>query len=403
MRALGLARRASGASPKNVLFVQLAESGTMVLVDPAIRRLTAQTGAEAFCVTFAANRPSLAITGTIAPERIFTIRTDSPIALLADTWRFLVRVRRCQIDTVVDFELFSRLTAVLCLATGARRRAGFDCRGGAGLYRGDLYTHPVAFDPHTHMARNYLALVEAVTEAPASHAADPIPEAPDSPLPTLELRRISAIELDAVQAGLEAHLQQSLGATLVLVNANASDMLPQRRWPRDHFVALVRALLADRPDVQVLLIGAADDRTTTAVIATELGDPRCVDVAGLIPLEQFPALCSLAAAMVTNDSGPAHFAAVTALPVIALFGPETPVLFRPLGNAKVICAGLSCSPCVSANNQRRTRCTDNQCMQRISVAEVLAATLAVLPPRVATPVDGDEPPEGKTPVDRFAA
>jgi hypothetical protein len=49
-----------------------------------------------------------------------------------------------------------------------------------------------------------------------------------------------------------------------------------------------------------------------------------------------------------------------------------------LGNARVITAGLACSPCVSATNQRRTGCTDNQCMQRISVAEVLPAANDIL-------------------------
>ncbi len=82
--------------------------------------------------------------------------------------------------------------------------------------------------------------------------------------------------------------------------------------------------------------------------------------------------------MVSNDSGPAHFAAVTDLPVIVLFGPETPQLFRPLGNATVITAGLACSPCVNVGNQRRSMCTDNQCMKRIPVSQVFAAVRVAL-------------------------
>jgi ADP-heptose:LPS heptosyltransferase len=82
--------------------------------------------------------------------------------------------------------------------------------------------------------------------------------------------------------------------------------------------------------------------------------------------------------MVTNDSGPAHFAAAAGLPTIVLFGPETPKLYQPLGNSRAIYAGLACSPCVSAHNHRKTACTDNVCMQAITVEEVYAAVADVL-------------------------
>jgi len=366
-RSVRRARPPAPHAPRRVLFVQLAESGSMVLADPAIRVLAAR--AEIYCVTFARNLGSLAITGTVDDAHVFLIRTASPAQLVADAWHFLVWVRRRRIDAIVDGELFSRTTAVLCVLTGVRHRVGFHRFDGPGPYRGDLYSHPVAFDPQRHMAQNYLGLVDALL---------PSPVPPAAPLPRIASRRVSAGELAAVRAKLAAPLGDSATVRLLLVNANASEMLPQRRWPAEHFAALIRHVLVEFGDVRVLLIGADEDRRTTAAIAADVGDRRCIDVAGHFTLAELPALFGLSALMVSNDSGPAHFAAVSALPVIALFGPETPALFRPLGNAVVITAGLACSPCVNAANQRRTRCTDNQCMKRIAVAEVFAAARAVL-------------------------
>ncbi|NMG44990.1 glycosyltransferase family 9 protein [Aromatoleum toluvorans] len=361
---------------RRVLFVQLAESGSMVLADPAMRALTARSGAQAYCLTFAHNRDSLAIAGTVPPERVFSIRTASLGVLIADTWRFLRELRQARIDAIVDLELFSRLTAALCLLTGVRRRAGFHRFDGVGLYRGDLYTHPLAFNPQLHMAQNYLMLVEALF-------AEGAPRVPAAMLvPRVRRREIGAAELSAVKVRLTPLIGTEIGRErLILVNANASAMLPQRRWPQAHFVALVRAALGRHADVRVLLIGGEDDRATTAAIAAQVADPRCVDVAGRFALGELPALFTLGEVLISNDSGPAHFAAVTALPVIALFGPETPVLFRPLGDVTVVSAGLACSPCVHAGNQRRTRCADNQCMQRISVAEVFGELCRVLDAR----------------------
>jgi len=75
---------------------------------------------------------------------------------------------------------------------------------------------------------------------------------------------------------------------------------------------------------------------------------------------------------VTNDSGPAHFASLTDIRVFTLFGPETPILYAPLGeHGTPLYANLACSPCVSAFNHRKTTCTDNQCLKRILPAQVI--------------------------------
>lgn len=377
-----LRRRTDGPPPmRRVLFVQLAESGSMVLADPAMRAVAERSGARVYCLTFARNRDSLAIAGTVAPQRIFTLNTDGIFRVLGETFRVLRALRREGIDTVIDLELFSRLSAALCFLTGAARRAGFHRVDGVGAYRGDLYTHPLGFDPRQHVAQNYLRLVECVIGDTGRTAAE---RRAAGGLPQVRRRQLGAQELERVARSLDGLLGGGWErGRLVLVNANASAMLPQRRWPERHFAELIAALLARHADVRVLLIGALEDRATTAAIAARLDDARCVDGAGRFALPELPALFAQAAAMLSNDSGPAHFAAVTALPVVVLFGPETPRLFRPLGEATVLSAGLACSPCVNVGNQRSTRCRDNQCMQRIAVGAVLAALEACLARRAS--------------------
>ena len=74
--------------------------------------------------------------------------------------------------------------------------------------------------------------------------------------------------------------------------------------------------------------------------------------------------------MVTNDSGPGHFSAITTLKTFVIFGPETPALYGSLGNSTAIYAGLACSPCVSASNHRKTPCLDNVCLKVLTPARV---------------------------------
>jgi ADP-heptose:LPS heptosyltransferase len=274
------------------------------------------------------------------------------------------------IDTVIDLELFSRFTALLTGLCGADRRIGFYRFHGEGLYRGEMLTHRVAYNPHIHIAKNFIALVDALLA--------PAPSVPYSKT----LIGDDQIKVKIAPASAQARAQvlariRSLAPfdparhRLVLINPNASELLPHRRWMPDRYAQLINRILAAHDDVVVMITGAPSEREGAERLAAV--NPRAVSFAGHSSLADLPALYAHATLMVTNDSGPAHFAAAAGLPTIVLFGPETPRLYQPLGPSRAIYAGLACSPCVSAHNHRKTACTDNVCMQAIRVEEVYAA------------------------------
>jgi len=364
-----------------VLFIELSEMGSTILADPAMRKARERTGAENYFVIFARNAESLAITGTVAPSNVFTIRTNSLWELALDTMAFLRWTRRNAIDTVIDLELFSRFTGLLSGLSGADRRVGFYRFNSEGLYRGDMLTHRVAYNPHIHMAKNFIALVNALlSEAPTTPYSKTFIDDDETTLP---LRPASPTTRTAMLAKIKplfpAHDVSQL--RIVLINPNAGEMLPQRRWMPDRFLQLINRILATYDDVVVLITGAPHERVEAEKLAAQARSDRCVSVAGSLTLAELPALYSLAVFMVSNDSGPAHFAAASGLPTVVLFGPETPDLYRPLGNSIAIYAGLACSPCVNVNNHRKSACTDNVCMSAINVEQVFKAANACLTAR----------------------
>lgn len=365
-------------APKRILFIELSEMGSTILADPAMRKAERLFGAELHFVIFRRNAGSLAFLQTIPKENICTIRENGLFVLAFDTLRFLWWTRARRIDTVVDLELFSRFTTLLCGLCGAANRVGFHRFHNEGLYRGELLTHRVAYNPHLHIAKNFVALINAL--------AAPKPEIPYSKtvigddeirLPRLVPggREIAAIHerITAAYPAFDAERQR-----LVLINPNASEMLPQRRWPAAHFAALARRVLEAWDDVVILITGAPEEAAEAEELRRQVGHPRIANFAGRVELAELPALYGAAALMVTNDSGPGHFSAVTDLPTIVLFGPETPALYGPLGRGRAITAGLACSPCVSAANHRKTACTDPVCMSAIRPETVFAAAAEIL-------------------------
>jgi ADP-heptose:LPS heptosyltransferase len=165
----------------------------------------------------------------------------------------------------------------------------------------------------------------------------------------------------------------------VVLNANAGDLLPLRRWAPGRYQALARALLAEFPGLRIVLTGSEGEAPAVEAIAAAIASPAAVSVAGLTTLRQLLVLYDRAEVLVTNDSGPAHFAALTGVDVVALFGPETPLLFAAPGpRHHAVWAGIACSPCVNAFNNRQTACRDNVCMQAITVDQVLVLVRGIL-------------------------
>lgn len=356
--------------PRRILFVELSEMGSTILADPAMRKARQVFDAELYFVIFRRNAASLAFLRTVPEANVYTIREDSLLTLALDTLGFLLWTRRVGIDAVIDLELFSRFTALMTALSGAARRVGFYRFHNEGLYRGELLTHRVAYNPHIHIAKNFIALINAlagpIDQVPFSKtiiddAEITVPRVPVAPVVKAEmLTRIAAAYPD-FDAGRHR---------VILINPNASELLPQRRWPHEHFAALARRILATWPDVLILITGAPEEAAEADGLRARLAEPRLVNFAGRQKLTELPALYALASLMVTNDSGPGHFAAVSDMPVISLFGPETPALYGPLGRGVSLSAGMACSPCVSASNHRKTACADPLCMQMLTPERV---------------------------------
>ena len=285
---------------RRVLFVELSEMGSTILAQPAMRKARDRT--ELFFVIFARNAGSLDLTGEFPAANVFTIRDTGLFHLAFDTLAFLAWTRRNDIDTVVDLELFSRFTALLTGLSGADRRVGFHRFHNEGLYRGEMLTHRVAYNPHIHVAKNFIALVNALFAA--------APEVPysktiigDDEL-TVALPPPDAAARDAMLARIRSETAfDPARQRLVLINPNASELLPHRRWMPDRYAELIRRVLASHADVLIAVTGAPGERAEAEALAAASGE-RCISLAGKTKLAELPALYSQAALMVSNDSGP---------------------------------------------------------------------------------------------------
>lgn len=360
---------------RKVLLLKMWGMGSIVLASPLLAKLrTRYPNACIDFVTLRENEPILRLYPEI--ERVISIdlRRGIPKFLIA-TARTIWAIRRERYDLLFDLEFFTRFSAIFSFLSRPRRSHGFSAKG---KWRGRLHDVEIPFNAYIHVASNFLTLLRG----------DPMVVVDEGELSGPEaLPRLVAPEASA-RSCRERLARSSVwreGRPLVVVNPNAGDMALERRWPAEQMAELLRQLCA-RGSLNVAVIGAPGEREYVETVVNAAGiDASIVNLAGRLDILELVALVSGAAVLVTSDSGPLHIASAAGASTVALFGPETPVLYGPLrsrsGQRHVVhYLKLACSPCMFVHDNKVLSCwfAQARCMTGIAPADVLASVDALL-------------------------
>ncbi|MBI3780453.1 MAG: glycosyltransferase family 9 protein [candidate division NC10 bacterium] len=347
---------------RKILITKYLGMGSLVLATPmvgAVRRRYPQ--AKILFLTSEANREICRLL-EIADE-VLTIRTTGFLAFARDLFTVLRRLRRGRIDLAFDLEFLSKFSALVVYFSGARERVGYTFDG---MWRARLLTRPVPYEPHQHITRVFSSLVEP----PSCEGVGPLP---------VSLLRVSGESMRFVDELLRRRSVWQ-NQEIVCVNVNTGEMCLERRWHGDRFAELIREILRQGL-AKVVLIGAPSERPYVESLAALVGPSSdLLNLAGEVTVEQLLALLKRSRLLITNDAGPLHLAAACGTPTIALFGPETPLLYGPVGEGHIVFyKQVHCSPCLTVANNKTPPCHGNNiCMSAISVEEVLAAVERIL-------------------------
>ena len=164
------------------------------------------------------------------------------------------------------------------------------------------------------------------------------------------------------QAFVEQHGLAPGNYAIFLPGCNANGHL--KRWGADRYAALAHQLHQEGL-ARIVLIGGPDEVNECQRIAQQCG-PSLVNLCGQTEILDIPPLCESARYIVANDTGTAHLAAATPIPMTVLCGPTDPRRVKPLGdNVTTLQAALPCINCY------RKTCSHHSCMAMLTPARVL--------------------------------
>ena len=338
---------------RTILLVKFWGVGNVVLLLPVIRLLRERhPQARLVFVSLARNRDVLESCAHL-DARIYV--DDRSVAALA--WSLmtaLLAARREHPDLAIDFEQFSRTSAILAVLARARQIVGLATPGQG---RAVLYHKRVRYDDRQHMGQTYLDLVRAAGVEERVYRPEPVQFGDE--------RRAEAAEL------LRGRWTGLSDGPLVLLHPGSGDNFQGRRWPAESVARLADRLVRDERAVIVVSGAPAEAALVRRVILAMEHPGRAIDAAGRVSVLGLAAVIERCALIVANDTAPVHIASSLGVPVFAFYGPNTPRLYGPLSRGShSFFRALPCSPCLTNMNYKTSHCRMPVCIRDIGVDEV---------------------------------
>lgn len=304
-----------------------------------------------------------------------TIHADSRSThkTLGDKLNFVRELRARRFDTAYVLKR-SFGSAVIGFLSGAGRRVGFATEG-----RNFLMSKGVPYRHGQHEVLNFLDVLRA----------DGVPVVDDH----LE----AWLSAEEKEFAASFYRERGVAESEQVIAMHPFAANAARGWHLDNFLAVARALQEER-GARILFLGGPRDKEALEGIRKALPVPP-LEAVGSTTLRQTMALLSRCRLLVCNDSGIMHLGAALQVPLVALFGPQSPVKFGPWGKGcRVIYSAFACSPC---KQKFFTQCEPSprgkpECMEAIVADAVLAEIASLIGPAASgTHPHPDHPIEGE--------
>lgn len=348
---------------QRVLVIKFWGLGSLQLLTPALDALEERhPGAELELLTLQSNVDFVEGLGRFHAVHPVDLEGAGWLRVLYRLARKAKQLRTKRFGAVYDFEFFTNASAAFAVLSGAPLSHGFRAPGSRRTER--LHTERTLFNRYWHVARNFRALAGGEN----GRSVEPAELSP--------FNVTAADRAELASVALESGFGQD--GPLVVLNANAGSLSLERRWPAERFGLLVSRLVEEL-GARVALIGAPNERERNQAVlrvAGPLPAERVLDLAGRASLAANIAVMESADVVVSNDSGPMHVAAALGVPTFGLFGPETPVMYAPLGkHTRTFYEPPSCSPCINVHDNKLSVCVRGfaECLTNISVLRVFEA------------------------------
>lgn len=286
-------------------------------------------------------------------DKVLTIDDSGIISMALSTFNLIRNLLKIKADVFMDLEVYSRYSTCISIMSCARNRYGFfrhDIHWHIGIY-----THMLYFNNQKNITEIYLQLSKYLTKSENDYQT----------LPNFNFSEENKKEVDDY---FENNLNKN-GNYFIGINANASELALERRYPPQYFTELIENL-ANIKNIYIFLIGSPSERQYLEEEIYNKLDKNIKNkvflTAGKFSLNGSIYLLSKFDLFITTDSGPLHFAYAQNINIISVWGTGSYWHYGYINYDKEIylTANVYCSPCLYLTVKPPCK-GHNICLQKI--------------------------------------
>jgi len=346
-----------GEDYKKILLAKFWGIGNVIMLLPAAQALKEKyPDAQLDFLTLFGNKEASKAANIF--DNIYTIDIKDFSKFIITLLKNLGVLRNRDYDLIIDFEQFARFSVLFCSLIGKKNIIGFNTKD---QHRHFLYTNSTIYNNHIHITKSFYSLAEFVGAVHKDYIrATPI---------VCEQYDIYKMEKKLCDFGICKE------DVLIILHVGTSENFCLRRWPQEYFAGLADMLI-DHFAVKIIFTGLLNEAMLVEKTMGYMKNKEmAINVSGELSFNQFISLIKLSNLVISADTAPIHLASCLLVPVVGLYGPNTPFLYGPWGNYSMwFYKNLDCSPCITNYNAKINKCRhpegEGACMRKISVDEV---------------------------------
>lgn len=272
-------------------------------------------------------------------DNVLTIDDSGIMSMIVSTFKLVVSLISIKVDAFIDLEVYSRYSTCIAIMSCARNRYGFfryDVHWHIGIY-----THMLYFNNSQNITDIYLQISNYLTSSNSYNKNIP-----------------KFLFNDKHKEDINNYFNEVIGNKdnrdlYIGINANASELALERRYPPEYFCELIENLLnVKEKNIFIFLIGSPNEKKYLEdEIYNKLSSNkrnRVFLTAGMFSLNSSIYLISKFDLFITTDSGPLHFAYAQNVNIISIWGPCSHLHYSlpNYDNDVAINSNAYCSPCI---------------------------------------------------------
>jgi ADP-heptose:LPS heptosyltransferase len=324
---------------KKILCIKLWGLGNLVIIQPLLCKLKEQfPQAKLIFLTLAVNKDFIGRIPQIE-ECIYVGLTRNIFRIAGQFLACLRRIRKEQVDILINFETYNNVSGLFSYLTKAPLRIGI-----ANDFEHFFYTHPVHNAVNMHITELFSSLLKAVHINGAYRYGN---------IKGQEVERVRVKNL----------LKDLRVSDFICIHPGTSENFKGKRYNKESFSKLAD-LLIEHFDIPVIFTGSRRERALVEEIREAMALKKTAfNLAGSLAIGELIELLKETRLLIANDTGPVHIAASLGINNAVFFGPSSPLRYAPLNDKSLIFYNqMACSPCVGNSFNTKKCPRDFQCL-----------------------------------------